>query len=65
MLLGGLFTTVVMGFGHPILGTLWGVTLFWALLGLVAATDRWHVVPPSVPGISRVQKQGEEGTLWV
>lgn len=40
MLVGGLVTVFAMGFGHPIVGPLWGITLFWALLGLAAALPR-------------------------
>jgi len=39
-LLGATVAVVMMGFGHLILITGWGVTLFWTLLGLAAAMNR-------------------------
>jgi hypothetical protein len=40
VLLGGTVIVIAMGFGHPIVGTTWGVILFWTLLGLAAALNR-------------------------
>jgi hypothetical protein len=48
-LLGGLVGILIMGVGHPFIAPLWGVTIFWTILGLAATVHRW-TQPPVVTG---------------
>jgi hypothetical protein len=41
-LLGASVGMLIMGVGHPFIAPLWGVTMFWTILGLAAALHRWN-----------------------
>ena len=40
LVLSGITTIIFMGWGHPFVGTLWGVTLLWSLFALAASIPK-------------------------